>query len=105
MKALVKTDEVILLNERTDPFVIRHLAWMQTQGYTLNENWEPLTNDEQVPPAVSEVTETETAEETAAEETVTTSETTSSLGSDDSVIVINGKTYTKAELEAVLKNL
>ena len=87
MKALVKTDEVILLNERTDPFVIRHLAWMQTQGYTLNENWEPPTIDEQVPPAVNEVTETETVEETVAEETVT----------------IDGKTYTKSELKKLLE--
>ena len=38
------------------------------------------------------------------EETVTTSGT-SSPGSDDGVIVVNGKTYTKAELEAALKNL
>ena len=38
------------------------------------------------------------------EETVTTSGTSSS-GSDDGVIVVNGKTYTKAQLEAVLKNL
>ena len=84
MKALVKTDEVILLNERTDPFVIRHLAWMQTQGYTLNENWEPPVTDGE--PVLAESV-TETAEETAAEETVT----------------IDGKTYTKSELKKLLE--
>ena len=81
MKILAKGDEVIILNNSTDPFVLNHLRWMQGQGYTLIENWRPLSAD-------GEVTETvvETAEETA-----------------DEVIVINGKTYTKSELKKLLE--
>ena len=104
MKVLYKSDTDYIPLPSKDPFVQKQQALLIEMGYRLLEDWEPPTNDEQVPLAVSEVTETETAEETAAEETVTTSGT-SSPGSDDGVIVVNGKTYTKTEIEAALKNL
>ena len=104
MKVLYKSDTDYIPLPSKDPFVQKQQALLIEMGYRLIEDWEPPTDDEQVPLAVSEVTETETVEETVAEETVTTSGT-SSPGSDDSVIVVNGKTYTKTEIEAVLKNL
>ena len=81
MKILAKGDEVIILNNSTDPFVLKHLSWMEGQGYTLVENWEPPSADGKVTETV-----TETVEET-----------------DDSVIIINGKSYTKAELKKLLE--
>ena len=99
MKVLYKSNTDYIPLPSKDPFVQKQQALLIEMGYRLIEDWEPPTNDEQVPLAVSEVTETETVEET-----VTTSGT-SSPGSDDGVIVVNGKTYTKSELEAVLKNL
>ena len=99
MKVLYKSDADYIPLPSKDPFVQKQQGLLIEMGYRLIEDWEPPTNDEQAPLAVSEVTETETVEET-----VTTSGT-SSPGSDDGVIVVNGKTYTKSELEAVLKNL
>ena len=104
MKVLYKSDTDYIPLPSKDPFVQKQQGLLIEMGYKLIEDWEPPTIDEQVPLSVSEATETETVEETVAEETVTTSGT-SSLGSDDPVIVVNGKTYTKAELETVLKNL
>ncbi len=91
MRALVKANEVIILDDRTDPFVLKHLAWMQTQGYVLDENWEPPTIDEPYQ-AVSEVTETASGSVTASEETV-----------EEETVTLNGKTYTKAELKKLLE--
>lgn len=90
MKILAKGDEVIILNNSTDPFVLKHLRWMQGQGYTLIENWEPPSADGKAAETVTEAV-TETAEETV------------SPSSGDSVIVIDGKTYTKAELKKLLE--
>ena len=104
MKVLYKSDTDYIPLPSKDPFVQKQQALLIEIGYRLIEDWEPPTINEQAPLAVSEVTETETVEETVAEETVTTSGT-SSLGSDDPVIVIDGKTYTKTEIEAALKNL
>ena len=94
MKVLYKSDTDYIPLPSKDPFVQKQQALLIEMGYSLIEDWEP--------PTVSEVTETETAEETAPEETVTTSGT-SSPGSDDSVIVIDGKTYTKSELKKLLE--
>ena len=105
MRALIKGDEIILINNLTDPFVSKHLKWMESQGYTLIENWRPLSADGEVTETVVETVEEtveETAEETADDSVIATSGT-SSLGSDDSVIIINGKTYTKAELKKLLE--
>ena len=87
MKVLYKSDTDYIPLPSKDPFVQKQQALLIEMGYRLIEDWEPPTNDEQVPLAVSEVTETETVEETAAEETVT----------------INGKTYTKSELKKLLE--
>ena len=87
MKVLYKSDTDYIPLPSKDPFVQKQQALLIEMGYKLIEDWEPPTNDEQVPLAVSEVTETETAEETAAEETVT----------------IDGKTYTKSELKKLLE--
>ena len=96
MRALIKGDEIILINNLTDPFVSKHLKWMESQGYTLVENWEPPSADGKVTETV-----TETVEET--DDSVIVTSGTSSLGSDDSVIIINGKSYTKAELKKLLE--
>ena len=87
MKVLYKSDTDYIPLPSKDPFVQKQQGLLIEMGYRLIEDWEPPTNDEQVPLAVSEVTETETVEETAAEETVT----------------INGKTYTKSELKKLLE--
>ena len=87
MKVLYKSDTDYIPLPSKDPFVQKQQALLIEMGYKLIEDWEPPTDDEQVPLAVSEVTETETVEETAAEETVT----------------INGKTYTKSELKKLLE--
>ena len=87
MKVLYKSDTDYIPLPSKDPFVQKQQGLLIEMGYRLIEDWEPPTNDEQVPLAVSEVTETETAEETVAEETVT----------------IDGKTYTKSELKKLLE--
>ena len=87
MKVLYKSDTDYIPLPSKDPFVQKQQALLIEMGYRLIDDWEPPTNDEQVPLAVSEVTETETVEETAAEETVT----------------IDGKTYTKSELKKLLE--
>ena len=87
MKVLYKSDTDYIPLPSKDPFVQKQQALLIEMGYKLIEDWEPPTDDEQVPLAVSEVTETETAEETVAEETVT----------------IDGKTYTKSELKKLLE--
>ena len=87
MKVLYKSDTDYIPLPSKDPFVQKQQALLIEMGYRLIEDWEPPTDDEQVPLAVSEVTETETVEETAAEETVT----------------IDGKTYTKSELKKLLE--
>ena len=87
MKVLYKSDTDYIPLPSKDPFVQKQQALLIEMGYRLIDDWEPPTNDEQVPLAVSEVTETGTAEETAAEETVT----------------IDGKTYTKSELKKLLE--
>ena len=76
-----------------DPFIEANPEWCLEQGIITKEEYGAIVNPSE-----------ETAEPETVEETVTTSGT-SSLGSDDSVIVVNGKTYTKSELEAALKNL
>ena len=87
MKVLYKSDTDYIPLPSKDPFVQKQQGLLIEMGYKLIEDWEPPTNDEQVPLAVSEVTETETVEETVAEETVT----------------IDGKTYTKSELKKLLE--
>ena len=87
MKVLYKSDTDYIRLPSKDPFVQKQQGLLIEMGYRLIEDWEPPTNDEQVPPAVSEVTETETVEETVAKETVT----------------IDGKTYTKSELKKLLE--
>ena len=87
MKVLYKSDTDYIPLPSKDPFVQKQQGLLIEMGYRLIEDWEPPTNDEQIPLAVSEVTETETAEETVAEETVT----------------IDGKTYTKSELKKLLE--
>ena len=87
MKVLYKSNTDYIPLPSKDPFVQKQQALLIEMGYTLIEDWEPPMDDDQVPLAVSEVTETETAEETAAEETVT----------------IDGKTYTKSELKKLLE--
>ena len=100
MRVLIKGDEVIPINNLTDPFVSKHLKWMESQGYILVDNWELLSADGEVTKTVVETVE-ETAEET--DDSVIVTSGTSSLGSDDSVIIIDGKTYTKAELKKLLE--
>ena len=88
MKVLYKSDTDYIPLPSKDPFVQKQQGLLIEMGYRLLiEDWEPPTNDEQVPLAVSEATETETVEETVAEETVT----------------IDGKTYTKSELKKLLE--
>ena len=87
MKVLYRSDTDYIPLPSKDPFVQKQQALLIEMGYRLIEDWEPPTIDEQAPLAVSEVTETETVEETAAEETVT----------------IDGKTYTKSELKKLLE--
>ena len=84
MKVLYKSDTDYIPLPSADPFVQKNQAFLIEMGYKLIEDWEPPTINE----SVSETTEavTETVEET-----------------DDSVIVINGKTYTKAELKKLLE--
>lgn len=107
MRVLFKSDTDYISLPSNDPFVQKQQAFLIELGYRLIEDWTPPANDERVPQTadVNEIAETvtETAEETA-EETVTI-QGTSSPDSDGGVIVINGKTFTKSELEAALKNL
>jgi hypothetical protein len=92
MKVLYKSDTDYIALPSNDPFVQKNQAFLIEMGYKLIEDWEPPTIDEPSQ-TVSEVTETvtETVEETAEETT------------DDSVIVINGKAYTKTELKKLLE--
>ena len=76
-----------------DPFIETNPDQALELGIITKEEYDAIVNPSE-----------ETVVEEPVEETVTTSGT-SSLGSDDSVIVVNGKTYTKSELETVLKNL
>ena len=89
MKVLYKSDTDYIPLPSADPFVQKNQAFLIEMGYKLIENWEPPTNDE-ASQTVSEVTEA--VEPAPVEETA-----------DDSVIVINGKSYTKAELKKLLE--
>ena len=102
MKVLYKSDTDYIALPSNDPFVQKNQAFLIEMGYKLIEDWEPPTIDEPSQ-TVSEVTETvtETVEET--DDSVIVTSGTSSLGSDDSVIVINGKTFTKSELQKLLE--
>lgn len=79
-----------------DPFIVTNPDFALELGLITKEEYDAIVN-----PAAPEEMQTEPAQ---VEETVTI-QGTSSPDSDDSVIVINGKTYTKSELEKVLKNL
>ena len=76
-----------------DPFIETNPDQALELGIITKEEYDAIVNPSE-----------EVTESAPVEETVTTSGT-SSPGSDDGVIVVNGKTYTKSELEAVLKNL
>lgn len=76
-----------------DPFIETNPDWCLEQGIITKEEYDAIVNSSE------EVTESAPAEETV------TIQGTSSPDSDDSVIVVNGKTYTKSELEAIVKNL
>ena len=104
MKVLFKSDTDYIPLPSSDPFVQKNQALLIELGYRLIEDWEPPTNDEasQTVSEVTEAVEPAPVEETADDSVIVTSGT-SSLGSDDSVIIINGKTYTKAELKKLLE--
>lgn len=64
-----------------DPFIEANPEWCLEQGIITEEEYDAIVNPSE------EVVESAPAEETA----------------DDSVIVINGKTYTKSELKKLIE--
>lgn len=83
-----------------DPFIKTNPEQALELGLITKEEYDIIVN-----PAPPEEMQTEEVTEAAQAEETVTIQGTSSPDSDDSVIVINGKTYTKSELEAALKNL